>query len=66
MAQIISGVSCYADLGGTHVNFLAANTSYDWTVLNAQAKCELITLDSGLNESSVEMFRRRKDIICEL
>ena len=32
-------------------NFLAANLSYTWSIQNAMVKCELITLDSGLNES---------------
>ena len=31
-------------------NFLAANSSYTWSIQNAMVKCDLITLDSGLNE----------------
>ncbi|MFM7978169.1 MAG: hypothetical protein ACKPKO_02540, partial [Candidatus Fonsibacter sp.] len=33
-----------------HVGFTDANTSTTWEILNVQAKGDLVTLDSGLND----------------
>ena len=35
--------------GADMANFGAAHTSYTWSINNAMAKCDWITLDSGLN-----------------
>ncbi|MFM7987474.1 MAG: hypothetical protein ACKPKO_49995 [Candidatus Fonsibacter sp.] len=34
------------------------NNSHVWSILNAQVKCDLVTLDSGLNESYVKLLER--------
>ena len=43
-------------------NFLAANTSYTWSIQNAMVKCDLITLDSGLNESYAKVLEEGKKL----
>ncbi|MFM7989881.1 MAG: hypothetical protein ACKPKO_62265 [Candidatus Fonsibacter sp.] len=39
-----------------HVGFTAANTSTTWEILNVQVKCDLVTLDSGLNVSYIKLL----------
>ncbi|MFM7984553.1 MAG: hypothetical protein ACKPKO_35025, partial [Candidatus Fonsibacter sp.] len=36
--------------------FTQGNNSHLWSILNAQVKCDLVTLDSGLNESYVNVL----------
>ncbi len=45
-----------------HVGFTAANTSVTWSILNVQAKCDLVTLDSGLNGSYIKLLEACKKL----
>ena len=42
--------------------FAAANISTTWQIMNVQAKCDLLTLDSGLNESYVKLLQEGKKV----
>ena len=43
-------------------NFAAANLSTSWQIQNAMVKCDLITLDSGLNESYAKVLEEGKKL----
>ncbi len=42
--------------------FSTVNCSTAWSILNAQVQCDLITLDSGLNESYVKLLEEGKKL----
>ncbi|MFM7988122.1 MAG: hypothetical protein ACKPKO_53300, partial [Candidatus Fonsibacter sp.] len=42
--------------------FRTVNCSTAWSILNSQVKCDLITLDSGLNESYVKLLEEGKKL----
>ena len=50
LGRIVSNVA-FANAG-----FTAVNTSISWQIQNVQAKCDLVTLDSGLHESYVKLL----------
>ena len=60
---IISGTTTYTN---ALTNFTAANASYEWPLVNVQAKCDLITLDSGWNDSSVKKRKDKQQMIKHL
>ena len=39
------------------MDFTNVNTSTTWQIQNVQAKCDIIALDSGLNESYMKVVR---------
>ena len=39
----------------------ALNTSITWQIQNVQAKCDLVTLDSGLNESYIKLLKEARN-----
>ena len=41
---------------------IAANSSYTWSIQNAMVKCDLITLDSGFNESYAKLLEEGKKL----
>ena len=43
-------------------NFTDRNTSRSWLIQNAMVKCDLITLDSGLNESYAKVLEEGKKL----
>ena len=43
-------------------NFIALNTASTWPIINAQVKCDLVTLDSGLNESYIKLLEEGKQL----
>ena len=45
-----------------YVGFTSINASTTWSILNVQAKCDLVTLDSGLNESYSKVLEEGKKI----
>ena len=45
-----------------HVGFTDANTAKTWEILNVQAKCDLVTLDSGLNDSYIKLLEDGKKL----
>ena len=45
-----------------HGNFIALNTASTWSIINAQVKCDLVTLDSGLNESYTKLLEEGKKL----
>lgn len=47
---------------GPTTNFTDANTSRSWQIQNAMVKCDLITLDSGLNESYAKVLEEGKKL----
>ena len=47
--ESIVSILPFANCGFTH-----ANTSVIWQIQNVQAKCDLISPDSGLNESYIK------------
>ena len=61
---IVIGLSLVHDLLGRSVSnvafanagFTVVNTSISWQIQNVQAKCDLVTLDSGLHESYVKLL----------
>jgi hypothetical protein len=63
---IVSGVTANRtaqDVGGVEVGkFTDANTSLSWIIQNAMVKCDLITLDSGLNESYAKVLEEGKKL----
>ena len=63
---IVSGITANRtaqNLGGVEVgNFTDANTSRSWIIQNAMVKCDLITLDSGLNESYAKVLEEGKKL----
>ncbi|MFM7987074.1 MAG: hypothetical protein ACKPKO_47965, partial [Candidatus Fonsibacter sp.] len=40
--------------------FTNGNTSTAWSIVNAQVKCDLVTVDSGMNESYVKLLEEGK------
>ena len=44
------------------ITFTDENTSLLWSILNVQAKCGLITLDSSLQESYVKLLEEGKKL----
>ena len=42
--------------------FTAANTSVTWQTQKVQAKCDLATLDRGLNESYIKLLEEGKKL----
>ncbi|MFM7980282.1 MAG: hypothetical protein ACKPKO_13290, partial [Candidatus Fonsibacter sp.] len=42
--------------------FTTGNNSTVWAILNAQVKCDLVTLDSGLNDSYVKLLEDGKKL----
>ena len=50
-------------IGGVDLaNFTDLNTSRTWSIQNAMVKCDLITLDSGLNESYAKVLEEGKKL----
>ncbi|MFM7979989.1 MAG: hypothetical protein ACKPKO_11805, partial [Candidatus Fonsibacter sp.] len=45
-----------------HVGFTAANTAKTWEILKVQAKCDLVTLDSGLHDSYIKLLEYGKKL----
>ena len=45
-----------------HVGFTANTTSTTWSILNVQAKCDIVTLDSGLNDSYIKLLEDGKKL----
>ncbi|MFM7983682.1 MAG: hypothetical protein ACKPKO_30595, partial [Candidatus Fonsibacter sp.] len=45
-----------------HVGFTDGNTSKTWDILNVQTKCDLVTLDSGLNDSYIKLLEYGKKL----
>ena len=45
-----------------HVGFTANTTSTTWSILNVQAKCDIVTLDSGLNDSYIKLLEDGKTL----
>ena len=45
-----------------HAGFTAGNTPLTWSIINAQVKCDLVTLDSGLNESYIKLLEEGKKL----
>ena len=45
-----------------NAGFTALNTSTTWQVVNVQAKCDLVTLDSGLNKSHIKLLEEGKKL----
>ena len=45
-----------------HVGFTANNTSTTWEILNVQVKCDIVTLDSGLNDSYIKLLEDGKKL----
>ena len=43
-----------------NAGFTALNTSTTWQVVNAQSKCDLVSLDSGLNKSYIKTLEECK------
>ena len=43
-------------------NFDATNTYLTWSIINVQVKCDLVTLDSGLNESYIKLLEEGKKL----
>ena len=39
-----------------HADFILGNATTTWSIINAQVKCDLVTLDSGLNESYIKLL----------
>ena len=59
---IISNFANYA-LGGAPASaFTNANTSTTWQIQNVQAKCDIVSLDSGLNESYIKLLEEGKKL----
>ena len=49
--------------GGAPANpFAAGNTSITWQIQNVQAKCDIVSLDSGLNESYIKLLEEGKKL----
>ena len=46
--------------------FTAANTSTTWQIQNVQVKCDIVSLDSGLNENLHQATRSRPEAHAEL
>ena len=46
--------------------FTNPNTSTTWQIQNVQVKCDLVTLDSGLNESYIKLLEEGKKTHIEL
>ncbi|MFM7990430.1 MAG: hypothetical protein ACKPKO_65045, partial [Candidatus Fonsibacter sp.] len=42
--------------------FTNGNKSTAWSISNAQVKCDLVTLDSGLNDSYVKLLEEGKKL----
>ena len=40
--------------------FTNANTSTTWQIQNVQAKCDIVSLDSGLNKSYIKLLEESK------
>ena len=59
---IINRVSAYPDIGGVVTKFTSANTSHDWSILNVHVKCDLVTLDSSLQNSYAEHVLSGKNL----
>ncbi|MFM7986885.1 MAG: hypothetical protein ACKPKO_46985, partial [Candidatus Fonsibacter sp.] len=45
-----------------HGDFTDGNTAKTWEILNVQAKCDLVTLDSGLNDSYIKLLEDGKKL----
>ena len=41
--------------------FADTDTSTQWQIMNVQLKCDLVTLDSGLNESYIKLLEEGKN-----
>ena len=50
-----------SNLGYATTGFTNAATSTIWQIQNVQAKCDIIALDSGLNESYIKLLEDRKN-----
>ena len=59
---IVSTVTTNRAGGAAASNFADANTSKSWQIQNAMVKCDLITLDSGLNESYAKVLEEGKKL----
>ena len=42
--------------------FTNANTSTTWQIQNVQVKCDIVSLDSGLNESYIKLLEEGKKL----
>ena len=50
-----------SNLAHATTGFTNAATSTTWQIHNVQAKCDIIALDSGLNESYIKLLEEGKD-----
>ena len=57
----ISDVAKYAALAPASA-FTNANTSTTWQIQNVQVKCDIVSLDSGLNESYIKLLEEGKKL----
>ncbi|MFM7988175.1 MAG: hypothetical protein ACKPKO_53570, partial [Candidatus Fonsibacter sp.] len=60
LSLVDSATDAIAPFQGTI--FTQGNNSTLWSILNAQVKCDLVTLDSGLNESYVKLLEEGKKL----
>ena len=59
--SIISNFANYQGCVAIPANaFTNPNTSTTWQIQNVQVKCDLVTLDSGLNESYIKLLEEGK------
>ena len=45
--------------GVVNTQFTEVNTSTTWQIINVQANCDIITLDSGLNEAYLKIITKK-------
>ena len=61
LEPIVLNLANYFGGGAPATGFTNVNTNTTWQIQNVRAKCNIIALDSGLNESLYEVVRRREE-----